>query len=157
MGAEELQAALHDAEPGAQKLNDIRFRNGPGVAVRHLVVAQLPTPKDDSGNHVFGIIATGDGTDPRYRGDVAVAVEPHGDGSALVAIEARVDRAGHDVALLRAVVEEAGRAVGARTLEIDPDVVSIDRTTGVVPVDRTTLRQVGFTETPDHTYAMQRR
>lgn len=146
MGAKELQAALRDAEPGV-KISDIRLRHGPGVMVRHLTVAKLTTPENQPDNHAFGIIATGDGTNPNYHGDVAVAIEPHEDGSALVAIEPRVEQAGHDVALLRAVVEQAGQAVGARTLELDAD---------VVPVDRITLQQVGFTETPDHTYAMQR-
>ena len=146
MGAEELQAALHDAEPGV-KISDVRFKHGPGVMVRHLTLAKLTTPENQPDNHAFGIIATGDGTDPNYHGDVAVAIEPHEDGSALVAIERRVKKAGHDVALLRALVEQAGKAVGARTLELDAN---------VVPIDRITLQQVGFTEKPNHTYSMQR-
>lgn len=139
MGAEELQAAAHQAEPGPV-IHDLRYRAGGNVAVRHLTQGSV--------DNALTFVITNDGTVEGYKGDVAVAVEPVHDDQAQVAIETRETSAKHNIALLRAVVEEAGEAVGAHVLKVNPNLVKIDPET---------LEAIGFHEEPDHMFAMARR
>lgn len=143
MGAEELQAAVHQTEPGLT-LHDVRYRAGGHMAVLRLTEGVLPA--DIEAVPTFVVI--NDGTVADYHGDVAVAVEPTHDDEAQLAIEARETSAKHNVALLRAVVEEAGQAVGAHVLKVNPNLVKIDPET---------LEAIGFHEEPDHMFAMARR
>lgn len=144
MSGEEKLIALHQVRPG-ELISDIRFRAGGCVAIKGFREGVVPesSPLDSPNTRTF--VATN--SSPDDPGEIAAALEAHGDGTATLSLDARSDRAAHDVTYLQRFIRNIVEACPEDRITADPATVTLQPET---------LRSIGFQalETGEYTVPM---